>query len=160
MKKHAIIWTIVLIFSLANLLLAAYIQQQKVLNDKKLIADPLNCFVDLSEGEHGCATVQTSVYATTFGIPNPIYGIVFYSLMILFSVYYLTKPKLSEVKQTAYMLLMLGGVTAGALFSIWLLYVQFFLIHATCVYCLWVDALMILMALLLWFNQDVLEVTA
>jgi len=152
------LWIIVLLLSIVNFSLSVYILQQKVLNDKKLLDDPLNCFADLSEGAHGCATVQTSVYATTLGIPNPVYGIMFFAFLILISLYFLSRPKISEQTQELWFFAILSFTCGGALFSVWLLYVQYFILKATCIYCLWVDGIMMSLAILIWFAQDIFEI--
>ena len=147
-RVHKIIslflWILFLCAMVTNVLLSQYIQVQKSANDA-IIAE--KCFID-----GGCATVQTSLYATTFGIPNPIYGLVFFSIMSVFSLYIILQfiaPKLRHQKTIEFIdYISKFGLVLGSLFSLWLLYAQFFLIKATCIYCLWVDGLTITMTIL------------
>lgn len=134
---------LLLVAMLANLLLAVYIQLQKEHN-LELIPPELRgkCFED-AEGGAGCGAVQTSEYAVTFGVSNPHIGYVgFTSLALLLAtlLYALSRqphwvPGLSVV--------ILGGMILGSVFSLWLLYAQFFKILETCIYCLAVDAIML-----------------
>src|SRR3989344_2671965 len=64
----------------------------------------------------GCETVLTSPYATVFGIPDALFGAIFYLIILI-------KPS---------RLLALLGFLA----SLILLYLQLFVIRALCLYCL------------------------
>lgn len=144
--------------SIANLGLSIYIQQQKMLNEEKSLTNVESCFI----GDGGCATVQTSVYANTFGISNPIYGIISFFILstifvlLLVSVWH-RELELRARKMRGFIDFVLSALLAcGSLFSIWLLFVQFFLLQTTCVFCLWVDAIMIGMGLLYLLFKDIL----
>lgn len=149
--KNKLLWIFLIAF-IVNLALATYIQEQKEINTDKLNdadADSDKCFSDFSAGEHGCATVQTSVFANTLNVSNPWYGYVFFFvLIILFATLLVSKSdkhvkkkilKYHEIIDLAIMVILL----AGTAFSAWLVYVQFYLLEATCTYCLWVDAIVI-----------------
>lgn len=86
----------------------------------------------------GCNAVQTSIYAKTFGISNSYYGIVIFALMSLLSVLHIRKPR----KHTK--LLIHAGVFMGTLVVLYFLYLQQFVIHAYCKYCLVVDIGMVI----------------
>jgi len=74
---------------------------------------------------HGCETVQTSSYATLFGIPVAVLGLITYG-MILISL------RLPEERG------LLGGYALTAIglgFSVYLTYREVFTIHAICSWC-------------------------
>lgn len=127
----------------ANLGLAYYIQAQKEQN-LALIPEALrgDCFED-AVGGGGCGAVQTSIYAETFGFSNPHIGYAgFPTLAILIGLtLYALKRQKSWLSQLAPMTM--AGLAVSSAFSVWLLYAQYFLIHYTCIYCLWVDGLML-----------------
>lgn len=81
----------------------------------------------------GCNAVQTSSYAQTLGIHNSDIGIVIFVLMILVTISYIRKP--SKQKK----LLIHAGVFIGTFVSLYFIYLQKFVIHAWCKYCLVVD---------------------
>lgn len=91
----------------------------------------------------GCNAVQTSIYAKTFGISNSYYGIVIFILMSLLILLYIRKPN----KNTKFLIHM--GVFVGTLVSLYFLYLQQFVIHAYCKYCLVIDIGMILALIIL-----------
>ena len=133
-----------LIGCIVNLSLSAYIMIQKNYNDKVAVE---KCFL----GDGGCYTVQTSTYAKTFGIANPHFGYFFFGAGILLFGTLLV----NSFKRFIPKLYLQNGLdliqfflVIGAVFSIWLLYIQFFVLGATCKYCLWVDGIMIVMAVL------------
>jgi uncharacterized membrane protein len=140
-----LIYALIAVAMLINLVLSIVIQSQKSAKESG-VRTLGECF----DGTGGCATVQMSYYARTLGISNPYYGIVFFALWALMF-YAMSLPSkaalhISSWKQLHMFLAV--SLIAGALFSIWLLYVQFFILRTTCIYCLWVDAIMIACAAL------------
>ena len=81
----------------------------------------------------GCNAVQTSSYAKTFGVDNSKIGIAIFALMILIIIAHIRKPNKSRE------LFIRLGIFAGTLVSLYFLYLQQFVIHAWCKYCLVVD---------------------
>jgi uncharacterized membrane protein len=73
----------------------------------------------------GCETVQTSSYATIFGVPVAVMGLVGYS-GLLFSA-------LLRGEAGVYLAFLVALV--GALFSAYLTYLEVFVIHAICEWC-------------------------
>ena len=77
----------------------------------------------------GCDVVTTSEYATIFGISIALLGAIYYLSLLILSIIYLdTKnPRLIKI----------GTVIAGGgfLFSLWLIYLQIFVLNALCIYC-------------------------
>lgn len=85
----------------------------------------------------GCNTVQTSSYAKTLGISNSYFGVVIFALMSFLTIMHLRKPG----KHTK--IIINAGVFIGTLIVLYFLYLQQFVIHAYCKYCLVVDIGMI-----------------
>jgi uncharacterized membrane protein len=93
---------------------------------------------------HGCDVVLTSHYATIWGLPTSLYGVFFYVAVMVLSVILITiykKPVISneernlQDKQVVIPLLFLlccSGFFVGLL----LIYIQAFVLHAFCQYCL------------------------
>ena len=81
----------------------------------------------------GCNTVQTSSYAKSFGIENSYIGIAIFSLMSFMTYSHIKKPQ--PHKKTLINL----GVFFGTLIALYFLYLQQFVLHAYCKYCLVVD---------------------
>jgi uncharacterized membrane protein len=98
----------------------------------------------------GCNTVAQSAYSHFFGVPLGIYGVVFYSLVLLASLaaYRLRSRRLD--------LSILGLGIVGALASAYFVALQVFVIKALCVYCVgsFVLSLVILVAALLLARKD------
>jgi uncharacterized membrane protein len=84
-------------------------------------------------GSGGCETVQTSSYATIFGVPVAVVGLVGYA-GLLFSA-------LLRGEAGVYLALLLALV--GTLFSAYLTYLEVFVIHAICEWCLASAAFMV-----------------
>ena len=130
------------------------IQSQKVAKETGDIDLLGGCF-----NEGGCAVVQSSAQANTFGISNPLYGIVAFSVAILITLFLLwgqvhPRPRLKADRlKIIHILLVLYAL--GSLMAIRLLFTQYFILHATCVYCLWVDylTLSILLLLAIFFRR-------
>ena len=74
---------------------------------------------------HGCETVQTSSYASLFGIPVALIGLITYVLILL-------SLRLSEQRGllSGYVLTLIGFG-----FSVYLTYREVFTIHAICSWC-------------------------
>jgi uncharacterized membrane protein len=84
-------------------------------------------------GSGGCETVQTSSYATIFGVPVAVLGLVGYA-GLLFSA-------LLGGEAGVYLAFLIALV--GTLFSAYLTYLEVYVIHAICQWCLASAALMV-----------------
>jgi uncharacterized membrane protein len=84
-------------------------------------------------GSGGCQSVQTSSYATIFGVPVAVIGLVGYSALLL------SAWLRSELG------IYLGFLVSlvGTLFSAYLTYLEVFVIHAICEWCVASAALMV-----------------
>lgn len=81
----------------------------------------------------GCNAVQTSSYAKTFGIENSYLGIVIFSFMSILIFSQIKKPHKGKK------ILINVGVFLGAMTALYFLYLQQFILHAYCKYCIVVD---------------------
>ncbi|OGH24448.1 MAG: hypothetical protein A3B47_01675 [Candidatus Levybacteria bacterium RIFCSPLOWO2_01_FULL_39_24] len=77
---------------------------------------------------HGCEKVLTSQFATIFGVPISLFGSLFFLVLIFLLL-------LGWIKYFKWLTL------AGVAVSIVLLYIQAFVLHAFCQYCLLVEAI-------------------
>lgn len=83
-------------------------------------------------GAGGCETVQTSRYAEALGIPVAFYGVAGYAVLLAVSLAGLRSSLLGARRVT---LALAGLSTAGFLFSAYLTYLELFVIHAICRWC-------------------------
>jgi uncharacterized membrane protein len=84
-------------------------------------------------GTGGCETVQASRYAELFGLPVALYGVVGY--VTLFGIAIAgAQPALAARAWPTRWLVTLSG--AGFLFTLYLTYLELFVIHALCRWCL------------------------
>lgn len=79
---------------------------------------------------NGCDTVTTSAYSTMFGIPLALLGFGYYLALTALIIAYAIK------KDTRYLYAVAAISGAGLIFSLWLVYLQLFVIKALCSYCL------------------------
>ena len=84
-------------------------------------------------GSGGCETVQTSSYATILGVPVAALGLVGYSGLLLSAF----------LRGEASLYLGLLVALVGTLFSAYLTYLEVFVIHAICEWCVASAALMV-----------------
>ena len=78
----------------------------------------------------GCDEVALSEYSTIGPVPLSLLGVLFYTLMIVWGVVWLDSRKKGVFR-------FMPLITIPAfLFSMWLIYVMFYVIDALCIYCL------------------------
>jgi uncharacterized membrane protein len=96
-----------------------------------------------------CYIVQTSEYEKTLGINNSYFGLIAFPILLIFTFSHLKKQKQYKKR------MILAGILVGAAFSIYFLYLQFFVIKALCRYCMIVDlgALLSLSIITLWKEE-------
>lgn len=97
------------------------------LAEKATKNEPLFC--DIGAGLDGCNIVAQSPYSQFLGIPLAYFGVAFYLLILLATLFIFWRPF-----AFSYHVLMILTVI-GALFSVAFLYIQFVLIQALCIYC-------------------------
>lgn len=107
-----------------------------------IITSGILSFVSIEQACGGvqttCYTVQTSQYETTFGIKNAYIGLFAFSIMAILTFLYIKNPSKSK-KQIITL-----GIIGGALFALYFIYIQFFILDAMCKYCMIVDAGMLI----------------
>ncbi len=78
-----------------------------------------------------CDLVQSSAYAYLFGIPVSVLGVLGYLAILAVLVAESLMPDLSELSTMAFFAMAL----IGTLFSAYLTYVELFILHAICIWC-------------------------
>ena len=115
------------------------------LTDKHFKHQAPNCSV-----LEGCDVVTSSEFSTVFGIPVALLGVLYYA-----AIWFLASMALSN-KQKAVDALKIFPV-AGLIASLYFVYLQLFVIHAICLYCMGSaisSTLLFLLGLLLWRNSN------
>jgi uncharacterized membrane protein len=84
-------------------------------------------------GTGACETVQTSRWAVLFGLPVALYGVVGYCVVFVVALLAL-RP--AALLQRGWSVVLAGLATVGFGFTLYLTYVELFLIHAICRWCL------------------------
>lgn len=79
---------------------------------------------------NGCDLVTSSRYATIGGLPIALVGVVYYGVILFGAVSLWRKPRPVVWNY----LFLISAV--GFMFSLWLLYLQIFIIRAICFYCI------------------------
>ena len=101
-----------------------------------------------------CETVQTSRWATFLGLPVGAWGVGYYLAVLALALVGL-RPALSERRGVSQLLVAMTGV--GLLFSAWLTYLELFVIHAICQWCVISAVLTAVLFAIAWL--DLREVT-
>lgn len=110
--------------SIINFLISFYIELNRVFRFD-------SCF----KGMAACAVVDASSFSSFVGLPLTILGMLCFIFLALLGILQ-TKKKTNLIKNITLLLLFFM-----ALFSLYLLYLQFFVIKEVCRYCLIVDFL-------------------
>jgi uncharacterized membrane protein len=87
----------------------------------------------LTCGVGSCETVQMSKWSVFFGLPVATWGVGFYALMLVLTLIGL-QPRFEDSAQLSLVALLL--TSWGVLFTGWLNYLEGFVIHAWCEWCL------------------------
>jgi uncharacterized membrane protein len=122
------------LLSLAGLFLGAYLTLYK-----------LGVIGTLACGVTSCETVQTSRWSVFLGIPVATWGVGFYVLMLALVLAGL-QPRFADSRPLAGVVLALASW--GVLFTAWLNYLEAFVIHAWCEWCLGSAAMVLVLFLL------------
>lgn len=130
---------VIALLALLGMLVAAYL-----LLDNLGLTGPVAC--DLGD----CATVQTSGYARIAGVPVSGIGVAGYAALFGLALVGL-QPAFAGAAWLA--LLLFAGALAGVLFSAYLTFLEAFVIHAWCQWCVVSAALITLI-----FLASVLEI--
>lgn len=129
---------LVALLALFGLLIAIYLTMYKA----GVIAE-LACSVG------SCETVQTSRWATFLGLPVAAWGIVYYVALLGLA---LAAQQGTLVDSRAMSLALVAVTGWGVLFSAWLTYLELFVIHAICQWCV-VSAIIVTIAFVIsWLD--------
>ena len=109
------------LLSLAGLFISAYLYLYK-----------LGKIGSLACGSGGCETVQWSPWSQIAGIEVSLVGLLGYAGLLVLSLMSL-QPKLARERLPATLLAVLAGI--GVLFTAYLTYLELFVIHAICRWC-------------------------
>jgi uncharacterized membrane protein len=98
-----------------------------------LLLYKLGAFGSLLCGTGGCETVQNSPWAYFLGVPVAAWGLAGY-LAILVLALLGTRPALADARWISWGLLLFTGMAVA--FSVYLSYLEEFVIHAWCQWCI------------------------
>lgn len=111
----------IVLLALVGLLVATYLWLYKI-----------GAIGELRCGTGSCEYVQASRYAELLGIPVAFYGVVGYATLFGVGLVGLQPPRLGDRRVT---LLLAAFATAGFLFTLYLTYIELFVLHAVCRWC-------------------------
>lgn len=83
-------------------------------------------------GTGGCDVVQASRWARFLGIPVAFYGVAGYSAILAIALFALRPAALGSRRPLLWLAVL---ATGGFLFTLWLTYLELFVIHAICRWC-------------------------
>lgn len=108
---------IIFVCSIIGVLIAIYVTQSFVRQS------PIVCV------NNGCELVRKSIYSKLFGVPVPVFGLIGYSLLVIFSF----MRTITDNKN--YLLGMLFVSLFGVCFVAWFTFTEIFIIKAICTWC-------------------------
>lgn len=109
------------VLALIGAFVAAYLTLYKI-----GVIGELTCSVQ------GCETVNSSRWATFLGFPVAAWGVAFYVAMFVVALIGIAQ-RFEEERTISQGLTIMSGF--GMLFSAWLTYLELFVIHAVCMWC-------------------------
>ncbi len=107
-----------------------------------------------------CEKVQTSRWSVFLGVPVATWGVGFYVVMLALAVAGM-QQRFADSRRVSLLLVLLSGW--GALFTAWLNYLEGFVLHAWCEWCLGSAAMVLILlvlALLDWRETSALSSNA
>ncbi len=96
-----------------------------------------------------CETVQTSKWATFLGFPVGAWGVGYYLVVLALGLFGLT-PRYADTRRLSEILVALTGF--GLIFSLWLTFLELFVIHAICQWCVISAILATVLFILSWLD--------
>lgn len=100
-------------------------------------------------GTGGCETVQSSKWSTFLGFPVGAWGVAYYAGVLAVALLGVT-PSLAERISVSQLLVGMTGI--GLLFSGWLTYLELFVIHAICRWCVVSAVLATVLFVIAWLD--------
>jgi len=96
----------------------------------------------------GCDVVQTSKYAYTLGIKNNFYGVIIFAILV-----WLTSAQIKKQTHKKKKIIMYTTII-GSIIALYFLYLQEFVLHSYCKYCLVVDiSILISLGIILFYSE-------
>ena len=152
MKKTKIALTLATLLAVAGMAVTAYLiyQHYKI---------PGESFCNISDFI-SCDVVNKSIYSEFLGIPVSILGFLTYLLLTACLVSLVRNWSIEKLHRTVtrarmtLLLIVISGI--GLLFSLYLSYIEFFVLRALCIFCLTQQILILLIFLTLgyvWFHD-------
>ncbi len=84
-----------------------------------------------------CEIVTTSTYSVIFGIPVALLGALYYLALLAVIITFATSDPLVDGQKKYLALRVLATIVSiGMLFTLFLVYLQLFVLHAICLYCM------------------------
>lgn len=111
----------------------------------------------LACGAGGCETVQTSRWADFLGLPVAMWGVGYYALVFAMA-FMGTQDRWSDSAALSLGLVLVTGW--GVLYSAWLTYLELFVIHAICRWCVVSAVIAAVLFALAWWDWRVAKKTA
>lgn len=108
----------------------------------------------LACGVSSCEQVQTSRWSVFLGLPVATWGLGFYALMLVLSIVAM-QERYADSRGLSLAILIFAGV--GALFTAWLNYLEAFVIHAWCEWCLFSAGMVLVLFVLAVLDYRELE---
>ena len=106
----------------------------------------------LACGSGSCETVQLSKWGDFLGVPVAAWGVGYYAILLVLAFAGVQDRYEGSVRLTKTLVFVTG---AGLLFSLWLTYLELFVIHALCRWCLGSAAItFVLFGLALWDQRS------
>ena len=127
LKLVAVDWVqfFLLLLSLGGLAVSAYLMWGYTVDDAVLACG----------GSHGCDTVKNSIYASFMGVPLPVIGLSTY-LVLLILLIGQNQTVTGQKGWSTYIALTIFGISlTGVLYSLYLTYLELFVIYAICRWC-------------------------
>jgi uncharacterized membrane protein len=84
-------------------------------------------------GNHGCSVVNSSPYASVYGIPVALIGVVGYAAIL--AVLYM-QDRVNKFFKENSILMVFGMAITGFVFTLYLIYLEIYVIKALCPFCL------------------------
>jgi uncharacterized membrane protein len=126
------------LLALIGVLLATYLTLYKT-----------GAIAELKCSTGSCEQVQLSKWATFLGLPVAAWGIAFYVALLALA---LVGLQASWAGSRGISLALVALTGWGVLFSLWLTYLELFVIHAICRYCVGSAALVTLAFVIAWLD--------
>ena len=100
-------------------------------------------------GTGGCETVQLSKWGDFLGVPVAGWGVVYYAAVLGLAIASVQERFADSRRLTTALLLVTGW---GLLFTLWLTYLELFVIHAICRWCVGSAVMTVALFALAWWD--------